>query len=115
VLACNEFLEQKAEAANGTRWRPFLCHPPLPKGAHVNWKFQINAEEHRLFSRILQVLESQTVSIVQVVAPASGGGARVHFEVSSANKTNRIEALLYRLGGVRSVAVVPLNIGSEPP
>ena len=72
----------------------------------MTWKFHVHAtEQRRLFSRILQVLESQMVSIRSFAGEVNGGGVRVVFVVSSEeDRAYRIEALLHRLEDVRSVS-----------
>jgi acetolactate synthase regulatory subunit len=73
----------------------------------MTWKFDLHAsEERRLFSRILQILESQMVSIRSFTGEAKGGGVRVTFVVSSEQvKADRIQALLSRLQNVQDVLV----------
>ena len=73
----------------------------------MTWKFDLHAsEERRLFSRILQILESQMVSIRSFAGETHGGGVRITFVVSSEQaKVYRIEALPYRLQDVHSVLV----------
>jgi hypothetical protein len=82
----------------------------------MTWNFDICAtQQRRLFSRILQILEGQMVGIPLFTGEAgSSSETRVHFVVESeADRAHRIEALLYRLEGVRSVSVVQLlNDGS---
>ncbi|HEX4019756.1 MAG TPA: hypothetical protein VHX63_01300 [Acidobacteriaceae bacterium] len=77
----------------------------------MTWKFHVHAtEQRRLFSRILQILESQLVSIRSFAGEANNGGVHITFVVSSEeDRSYRIEALLYRLEDVRSVSVL-----SEP-
>jgi acetolactate synthase regulatory subunit len=73
----------------------------------MTWKFHVQAnEQRRLFSRILQVLESQMVSIRSFAGEATGDGVHITFVVSSEeDKSYRIEALLHRLEDVRGVSV----------
>jgi len=77
----------------------------------MTWKFHVHAsKQRRLFSRILQILESQMVSIRSFAAEATSAGTYVIFVVSSEeDKAYRLEALLHRLEDVRSVSVL-----SEP-
>jgi acetolactate synthase regulatory subunit len=72
----------------------------------MTWKFHVHAtEQRRLFSRILQVLESQMVSIRSFAGEVNDAEVCVTFVVSSEqNKAYRIEALLHRLEDVRSVS-----------
>lgn len=73
----------------------------------MTWKFHVHAtEQRRLFSRILQILESQMVNIRSFAGEANRTGVRVTFVVSSEqDKAYRIEALLHRLEDVRSVSI----------
>lgn len=73
----------------------------------MTWKFHVHAtEQRRLFSRILQILESQMVSIRSFAGEANDAGVCVTFVVASEqDKAYRIEALLHRLEDVRSVSV----------
>jgi hypothetical protein len=73
----------------------------------MTWQFHVVAtEQRRLFSRILQIVESQMVSIRSFAGEAHGAGVYVTFVVSSEqDKAYRIEALLHRLEDVRSVAI----------
>jgi acetolactate synthase regulatory subunit len=72
----------------------------------MTWKFHVHAtEQRRLFSRILQVLESQMVNIHSFAGEANNAEICVAFVVSSEqDKAYRIEALLHRLEDVRSVS-----------
>jgi acetolactate synthase regulatory subunit len=72
----------------------------------MTWKFHVHAtEQRRLFSRILQILESQMVSIRSFAGEANGGEVSVSFVISSEeNKAYRIEALLHWLEDVRRVS-----------
>ena len=74
----------------------------------MTWKFQVSATENqRLFSRILQVLDAQMVSIHSFIGQAREDGVSVHFVVSSeVDKAYRIEALLHHLKDVLSVSVL---------
>jgi acetolactate synthase regulatory subunit len=73
----------------------------------MTWKFHVHAtEQRRLFSRILQILESQMVSIRSFAGEASSGRVRITFVVSSEeDRAYRIEALLHKLEDVSSVWV----------
>jgi hypothetical protein len=84
-----------------------LSSPFAQKGAAMTWKFHVLAtEQRRLFFRILQILESQMVSIRSFAGEANGGGVLVAFVVSSEDdRAYRIEALLHHLEDVRSVSV----------
>lgn len=77
----------------------------------MTWEFHVDASaEQRLFSRILQTLESQMLTIHMFHAETDGAGITVIFQVSSEeDKAYRIEALLYRMHGVRRVACSLLN------
>jgi hypothetical protein len=70
----------------------------------MTWRFEVVAAAHgRLLSRILQILEVQRVSIHGFTATTDETGAKITFAVSSEDdKAYRIEALLYRIEGVRS-------------
>lgn len=72
----------------------------------MTWKYQLRATvQQRLLSRILQILESQMVTIHSFTAEISGERLTASFQVSSSeDKGYRIEALLYRLEGVLHVA-----------
>jgi acetolactate synthase regulatory subunit len=74
----------------------------------MTWKFHVHVnEQRRLFSRILQILESQMVSIRSFEGEANGAEVCVTFVVSSEqDKSYRIEALLHRLEDVRRVSVL---------
>jgi hypothetical protein len=75
----------------------------------MTWKFHILAtEQRRTFSRILQILEAQLVSIHSFVGEVTGAGVSVTLIFSSEqDKAYRIEALMYRLEDVRRVSVEP--------
>jgi acetolactate synthase regulatory subunit len=77
----------------------------------MTWKFDVHAsKQRRLFSRILQILESQMVSIHSFAAEVTSNGTYVIFVISSEeDKAYRLEALLHRLEDVCSVSVL-----SEP-
>jgi acetolactate synthase regulatory subunit len=77
----------------------------------MTWKFHVHAtEQRRLFSRILQILESQMVSISSFAGEANSTGICLTFVVSSEqDKAYRIEALLHRLEDVRRVSVLSEN------
>ena len=64
-------------------------------------------EQRRLFSRILQILESQMVSIRSFAGEANDAEVCVTFVVSSEqDKAYRIEALLHRSEDVRRMSVL---------
>jgi len=71
----------------------------------MTWKFYIAATaQRRLFSRILQILESQMVMINSFTAETTVEGVTVVFVCSSdEDKKHRIEALIYRLEDVKEV------------
>lgn len=73
----------------------------------MTWKFHVLANaDRRLFSRILQVLENQMVSIHSFTGEIDDDGACIKVLLSSEqDRAYRIEALLYRLEGIRSVSV----------
>jgi hypothetical protein len=73
----------------------------------MTWTFHIHAtEQRRTFSRILQILEAQVVSIHSFVGECTEAGVSVTFRFSSEeDKAYRIEALMYRLEAVWSVSV----------
>lgn len=73
----------------------------------MTWKVHVLAiEQRRLFSRILQILESQMVSIDSFAGEANESGVCVIVVFSSdQDKAFRIETLLHRLEDVRSVSV----------
>jgi acetolactate synthase regulatory subunit len=77
----------------------------------MTWMFRLHADRQpRLFSRILQVLESQMVSIHSFSGETTGASVEVIFEVSSEQgKAYRIQALLHRLQDVHSVVVRPAS------
>ena len=70
------------------------------------WKFHVQATgQRRLFSRILQILESQRVSIRSFSGEENSAWVSVAFVVSSEeDKAYRIEALLHRLEDVHRVS-----------
>ena len=74
----------------------------------MTWKFHVHAtEQRRLFSRILEILESQMVSIRSFAGEANDAEVCVTFVVSSEqDKAYRIEALLHRLEDVRRMSVL---------
>jgi len=74
----------------------------------MTWIFHLRAtEDPRLFSRILQILVSQMVSIRSFAGEVNNGEAYVTLVVSSEeDKACRIEALLERLQHVRNVSVL---------
>jgi hypothetical protein len=64
------------------------------------------AEQRRVFSRILQILESQMVRVHSFHGNAHDGSIRVTVTFScEEDKGSRIEALIYRLEGVSAVSV----------
>lgn len=73
----------------------------------MTWKFHVLAiTQRRLFSRILQVLETQMIQIRSFTGEASEAGTCVTIIFSSEeDKAYRIEALLHRLHDVQSVSV----------
>jgi hypothetical protein len=73
----------------------------------MTWKFHVHAtEQRRLFSRILQIRESQMVSIDSFVGETNEAGVCVTVVFSSEqDKACRIEALLHRPEDVRSVSI----------
>jgi len=74
----------------------------------MTWKFYVLATtQRRLFSRILQVLESQMVDIHSFTGETNETETSAIFVVSSEqNKAYRIEALLYRLEDIRNVSML---------
>ena len=72
----------------------------------MTWKFHLQAsDQRRLLSRILQILDSQGVSIDSFSAATQQAQMHVQFVVSSEeDKAYRIEALLYRLHEVQTVS-----------
>lgn len=92
---------------------PLSCAGSAPNKSpnlldQMTWQFNIVAtKQQRVFSRILQTLESQLVSIHSFHAEGNGNAVRISFVVSSEeDKAYRIKALLYRLLDVESVTVV---------
>ena len=73
----------------------------------MTWKFEVAAtKQRRLFSRILQALESQMVTIDAFAAETKDDAVHICFVISSEeDRAYRIEALLHRLEDVRSVSV----------
>lgn len=73
----------------------------------MTWTFHVLATaQRRLFSRILQILESQMVSIHSFVGEIGEEDVCVSFSFScEQDKAERVKALLYRLEGIRSVSV----------
>lgn len=73
----------------------------------MTWKFHVCATtQRRMFSRILQVLESQMVEVESLAGEIGGEETRVRFLFSSTQeRAQRIKALLYRLEGIRDVRV----------
>ena len=74
----------------------------------MTWKFHVLAtEQRRIFSRILQILESQMVSIHSFSGRIGSEEACVAFLFScEQDKAYRIEALLHRLEGVRKISIL---------
>jgi len=72
----------------------------------MTWKFHVRAAiQRRLFSRILQILESQMVVIIlSTVRPAARRSRQHSTSLSQEDKVYRIEALLYRMEGVKRVS-----------
>ena len=72
----------------------------------MTWKFHLQASaQRRLLSRILQILDSQGVSIDSFSAATQQAQMHVQFVVSSEeDKAYRIEALLYRLHEIQAVS-----------
>jgi acetolactate synthase regulatory subunit len=72
----------------------------------MTWKFHIQAnDQRRLLSRILQILDTQGVSIPSFSAETKESQMHIRFVVSSEeDKAYRIEALLYRLHEVYAVS-----------
>lgn len=73
----------------------------------MTWKFDVVAtRERRLFSRIIQTLDCQGVGIHSFAGETQRDEVHVTFVVSSQeDRTNRVEALLYRLEHVHGVSV----------
>ena len=71
------------------------------------WEINVlAAERRRVFARILQVLENQTVQLHSFCGKAQDGCVRVTVVFSSEQDIGaRIEAILYRLEDVCSVSV----------
>jgi hypothetical protein len=71
----------------------------------MTWKFHVlTTTQRRMFSRILQVLESQMVEVHSFAGESSGEETSISFLCSSPlDKAYRIKALMYRLEGVHSV------------
>jgi hypothetical protein len=71
----------------------------------MTWKFHVCAtKQRRMFSRILQVLESQMVDVLSFSGEIAGEETCVSLLFSSEeDKAYRVKALLYRLEGVRYV------------
>ena len=83
----------------------------------MTWKFHVLAiTQQRFFSRILQVLESQMVRIHSFSGDTNDIENCITVVFSSEqDKAYRIEALLYRLEGVRSVSQLPAEPAGEQP
>lgn len=73
----------------------------------MTWTFHILATaQRRLFSRILQILESQMVSIHSFAGEIDEEDACMSVSFSSEqDKAHRIKTLLHRLEDIRSVSV----------
>jgi acetolactate synthase regulatory subunit len=73
----------------------------------MTWKFHLLATtQRRLLSRVLQILETQLVSIHSFAGEMSDHGAHITFVVSSEqDKACRIEALLHRLEDVQTISI----------
>jgi hypothetical protein len=109
VRARNLSSQAKPAAINALRWWLFLCFQPFPpKGAAMTWKVHIFAiEQRRVFSRILQILESQMVSIHSLTGTIGSEEVCVTFLFScEQEKAYRIEALLHRLEGIREISIL---------
>jgi acetolactate synthase regulatory subunit len=100
----NYELRSHQPAAGGFFFVRNLCR----KEPIMTWKFHIRAaDQRRLFSRILQILESQTVTICSFIGETGQAGIYVTVVVASEqDKAYRIEALLCRLEDVREVSVL---------
>lgn len=72
----------------------------------MTWKFHLQASaQRRLLSRILQVLDTQGVSIDSFSAETQQAQMHIQFVVSSEeDKAYRIETLLYRLHEIQAVS-----------
>ena len=72
----------------------------------MTWKFHVLANtQRRLFSRILQILESQMVGIHSFSGESNQHETSVTFVISSEeDKAYRIEALLYRLEDIQTMS-----------
>jgi len=75
----------------------------------MTWTLYIVAVEgHRLYSRILQVLEGQRVCVCAFSGETSATRVCVTVTITSEeDRIYRIEALLHRLENIHSVAVLP--------
>jgi len=72
----------------------------------MTWKFHLQAsDQRRLLSRILQILDTQGVSIHSFSGETKETQMHVQFVVwAEEEKAYRIEALLYRLHEVQAVS-----------
>ena len=72
----------------------------------MTWKFHLEAnDQRRLLSRILQILDTQGVSIHSFTAETQQARMDIQFVVSSEeDKAYRIESLLYRLHEMQAVS-----------
>jgi acetolactate synthase regulatory subunit len=77
-----------------------------PNRDPMTWNFQIQASDpRRLLSRILQILDTQGVSIHSFSGETKETQMHVQFVISSEeDKAYRIESLLYRLHEVQAVS-----------
>jgi hypothetical protein len=83
----------------------------------MTWKFHILAiTQQRLLSRILQILESQMVDIHSFSGETTNKDVRIEFVFSSEHdKAYRIQALLYRLEGIRNVSESVVELKGRTP
>ena len=74
----------------------------------MTWKFHLQAsDQRRLLSRILQILDTQGVSIHSFSGETKETQMHVQFVVwAEEEKAYRIEALLYRLHEVQAVSKI---------
>jgi len=107
VLACNASSQTQSSSRHRNAIGGFFClpHSSSRNGVEMTWKFYIAAtEQRRMFSRILQILESQMVIIHSFKAETTEEEVSVAFVCSSEeDKKHRIEALIYRLEDVKEV------------
>ena len=83
----------------------------------MTWKFQLQAsDQRRLLSRILQILDTQGVSIHSFSAETHQTQMHVQFVVSSEeDKAYRIESLLYRLHEVQALSKLEVAPTTKAP